>query len=149
MDYSQVLGLYFGEPELATWLQEQEIKGTPVLPRGDFDAYLSKATAGIELIFTDSEAVTSPERNYPDGALVLSNISFYGEATDDFSVFTGKLPSGISFDLTSSDLIDKLGTPEWKSPRGNRIRWDMGRYRLHVTLGADNCASIVSVGLPI
>ncbi|MBP0714328.1 hypothetical protein ABXK61_13495 [Burkholderia sola] len=149
MEYFEFLGYYYGEEKLDLLLKELSIDETPVLPRGDKDTYLLNEAAGIELTFSDSESRNFPERDYPDGALVLFNVRYYGKEIDGFSIFQGTLPYGIKFGQKKSDLISLLGDPEWRNPDESRLRWVRGNHRVHVTLDNGGKAIIVSVGLPI
>ncbi|MDI3722975.1 hypothetical protein QK353_13700 [Pseudomonas aeruginosa] len=79
MEYINFLGYYYGEEELNLLLNALAIAEAPVLPRGDTDTYLLKESAGIELTLSDAESLKFPERDYPDGALVLTNVRYYGK----------------------------------------------------------------------
>ncbi|MDH4557422.1 hypothetical protein E8F11_19955 [Pseudomonas sp. BN417] len=148
MEYFEYLGYYYGEEKLGILLKELAIDEVPVLPRGDTDAYLLKEAAGVELTLSDSESLKFPERDYPDGALVLVNVRYYGKEIGGFSIFQGLLPYGIGFGQKKSELFSLLGEPEWRNPDESRLRWILGNHRVHVTLNDDGEAIIVSVGLP-
>lgn len=144
----QHLGAYYGDDKLESLLKSLNIDEQPVLSHGETDAYLSKETTGIELTFSDSESLNSPERNYPDGALVLVNIRYYGKKIGKFSVYQGNLPYGIKFGLKKPALLALLGEPEWRNPEESRLRWIRENHRVHVTLSHNGEVAIVSVGLP-
>lgn len=148
MEYFEFLGLYYGEEKLKLLLEELAIDQVPVLPRGDFDAYLLKKAAGIELTFSDSASLKFPERDYPKRVLVLVNVRYYGKKIQGFSIFQGNLPYGIEFGQKRTDLLSLLGEPEWKNPEQSRLRWVRGNHRVHVTLNDEGKAIVVSVGLP-
>ncbi|MDH0090947.1 hypothetical protein N7373_05775 [Achromobacter mucicolens] len=148
MEYINFLGYYYGEEELNPLLNALAIAEVPVLPRGDTDTYLLKESAGIELTLSDAESLRFPERDYPDGALVLTNVRYYGKKIGEFSIFQGALPCGIKFGQTKADLISLLGEPEWKNDDESRLRWVRGSHRIHVTLDRDGKAIILSGGLP-
>lgn len=148
MEYFEFLGLYYGEEKLKLLLEELAIDKVPVLPRGDFDTYLLKKAAGIELTFSDSGSLKFPERDYPKRVLVLVNVRYYGKKIQGFSIFQGDLPYRIEFGQKKADLLALLGEPEWKNPEQSRLRWIRGNHRVHVTFDADDQAIIVSVGLP-
>ena len=148
MNYISLLGQYFGQPVINTWLTQIEISATPRLKRGDDTAYLSNNSLGIELTFVDSESLTQRQWDYPDGALVLLNIRFYGLNTDDFSVYQGELPFGISFKDKKSDLVAKFGEPNWVNSPGTKLRWDISGCWLLASLNDSDEVEIVSLQLP-
>lgn len=149
MKHPEYLGYYYGETNIDTLLAALGINEPPILPRGDNNAHLSNEIKGIELTFSDSESLSTPQRDYPDGALVLANIRFYGRKIEEFSIYQGELPYGIRFGLNKSELISLLGEPEWRNPEENRLRWIRGNHRVHVTLSKSEEAVIVSAGLPL
>ncbi|MBK5012968.1 hypothetical protein IAE33_004828 [Pseudomonas sp. S60] len=149
MQHHQYLGIYYGEAKLGDLLKSLNIYEQPILARGETDTYLSKETAGIELTFSDSETLKSPERDYPDGALVLVNIRYYGKQIGQFSIYQGVLPYGIKFGLKKAALLTLLGEPEWKNPQESRLRWIRENHRVHVTLSHNEEVAVVSVGLPL
>ncbi|MHA7116290.1 hypothetical protein ACX0KM_19360 [Pseudomonas promysalinigenes] len=149
MQHHQYLGTYYGEEKLGNLLKSLNIIEQPILPRGETDTYLSKETAGTELTFSDSESLVSPERDYPDGALVLVNIRYYGREIGKFSIYQGALPYGIKFGLKKPALLTLLGEPEWKNPEESRLRWARENHRVHVTLSHNGEVAVVSVGLPL
>ncbi|WP_449432743.1 hypothetical protein [Pseudomonas putida] len=149
MEHFEYLGSYYGENKLDSLLTTFKINETPILLHGDTDTYLSKEIEGIELTLSDSASLTSQERDYPDGALVLVNIRYYGKQIGEFSIYQGSLPYGIKFGLTKAELISLLGEPEWKNPEESRLRWIRGNHRVHVTLNKSGETVIVSVGLPL
>ncbi|WP_124574499.1 hypothetical protein [Herminiimonas sp. KBW02] len=148
MEYFEFLGLYYGEEKLKLLLDELAIDKAPVLSRGDFDTYLLKKAAGIELTFSDSVSLKFSERAYPDKSLVLVNVRYYGEKIQGFSIFQGDLPYGIAFGRKKADLLLLLGEPEWKNPEQSRLRWIRGNHRVHLTFDDNDKVIIVSVGLP-
>ncbi len=149
MKHFEYLGCYHGETKLDALLAALDINEPPILPRGDTDTYLSNEAAGIELTFSDSASLSAPQRDYPDGALVLVNIRYYGRRLDEFSIYQGNLPYGLTFGLNKYELIALLGEPEWRNPEGFRLRWIRGHHRVHVTVSKSERAIIVSLGLPI
>jgi len=149
MKHFEYLGYYYGETKLDSLLAALDINDAPILPRGDTDTYLSNEMTGIELTFSDSESLSTSQRDYPDGALVLVNVRYYGRKIEAFSVYQGRLPYGLTFGLKKSELISLLGAPEWRNPEEIRLRWIRGNHRIHVTLSKNEGAIIVSVGLPL
>lgn len=148
MNYRDLLGKYFGEAELSAWLESVGIAGQAEIEGGDQNAFLSNEKAGIECTLSDSAQMESAARDYPDGALVLINIRFYGEPTDDFSAYTGPLPDGFDFGESEAELKARWGEPEWRNPKGNRMRWLIDGKINHVTLNAQGGAKILALGMP-
>ncbi len=149
MDYEGLIGLYFGESSLAAWLAHLGIRDTPRLERGEDTAYLSNKGLGIELTFEDSESLDEPDREYPDGALVLVNIRFYGTGIGDFSPFDGELPRGLEFGVNQSELVERFGRPDWVSASGKKLSWEKPDCWFQVNLDKDNRVEIVSLQRPM
>lgn len=149
MDHFAHLGYHYGEREIESLLKELGIVDVPALERHWTDAYLSNASLGVELTFSDSESLASPSRDYPAGALVLSNFRYYGREIGDLSVYRGALPHGLTFGQGRNDVVSMFGEPEWKNPESNRMRWISGSSRIHVTFDKSGKLAIVSGGLPI
>ncbi|WP_431103438.1 hypothetical protein [Roseateles noduli] len=147
----RALGSYFGEASLALFLHSVAVDGAPELPEGDDTTFLKKAEAGLELTFTGEQFMTVKLRKYPEGALVLTNVRFYGAGAgaEDFCPYTGELPYGLDFSATLDDLMKVLGAPGWKGPNGHRFRWDRDGHALFATLGAGGELQILAVQLPV
>ena len=142
-----VLGKYFGESEITELLSELDVQEKPKLKRGDDTTFLSKPTKGIELTFEDSEALITSAREYPEGALVLSNIRFYGVKTDEFSLFQDKLPFNVNFGDDKNTLISKLGQPVLSNPSGTKMRWDSQAVSMFASLNQSGHLEIFSIQL--
>src|SRR5262245_36376751 len=146
-DYLSVLGKYWDEQELRDLLASLGISGAPKLKRGDITGYLSSRPHGVELTFRRGVALDVPLRQYPEdavalrtspqGAVVLSNIRFYGKKTAPIQPFKGKLPFGGQFGASKQSLIQDLGPPEFEVGNNGPIRWDRDRYWLFAILAAD------------
>ncbi|WP_343628426.1 hypothetical protein [Roseateles sp.] len=128
MDFSEIasrLGYYFGEREVSELVNALEIVEKPQLPKGDDTAYLVSEQRGVELTFVDERYLDAPPtREYPEGALVLNNVRFYGVAGSRFKRFDGELPHGLAFGQTLDELKAKLGATTWESSDSDRARWD-------------------------
>ncbi|KAI1695674.1 DNase CdiA [Ditylenchus destructor] len=100
-----------------------EIVEKPQLPKGDDTAYLVSEQRGVELTFVDERYLDAPPtREYPEGALVLNNVRFYGVAGSRFKRFDGELPHGLAFGQTLDQLKAKLGATTWESSDSDRAR---------------------------
>jgi hypothetical protein len=127
-------------------LDHFSIEGAPKLKKGEDTAYLSNPDRGVELTFVDAESLDDASR-YPDGALVLANIRFYGIPGHAFSPYGGDLPDGLQFGEAKDELLQRLGTPSWVGMNGTKLRWDNNHVRLIVSLNESNKVEIVSLDL--
>lgn len=149
MNYADKIGLYFGEPQVEDLLSQLNISSKPKLKRGDDTTYLSNHELGVELTFKDAESLEQPRREYPDGALVLSNIRFYGVPTGSFSAFKGELPRGIKFGTKRKELLSTLGEPDWTSLSGDKLSWEREVVWLQVNMNDKDEVEIVLLQHPI
>lgn len=124
MNYSEKIGLYYGEPQLGELMEYLHICGTPRCRRGDDTAYLANHCLGVELTFEEEASLAKARRRYADGALVLSNIRFYGSKIGSFSAFSRDLPRGVKFGTKRTELVAMLGEPDWSDPNGRKLSWE-------------------------
>lgn len=149
MNYAEKIGMYYGEPKVDDLLSQLMILDKPKLKRGDDTTYLSNHELGVELTFEDAESLDQPRREYPDGALVLTNIRFYGISVGLFSAFKGTLPHGIEFGTKREELLSNLGEPGWISSSGNKFRWETEEPWLLVSMNDRGEAEILSLQHPM
>lgn len=122
----------------------------PKIPKGDVDAYVKNHDEGVELTFTDERALdVKAGREYPEGALVLSNIRFYGAPTNDFKIFNGILPMSLSFGDIKEKLLEKLMSPAWLNSKQSSMRWDFEGYCLFCDFDADQKLDTICIQLPL
>lgn len=145
----RVLGGYFGEPEIADFLKMLEIQKVPKLKRGEATDILENPQAGVELTFEDAEGLKVSAREYPDGALVLSNVRLYGIDTGTFSPFSGPLPFGLVFGESKESLIRKFDAPAAENPRLRVLRWDRPGHCIFAKLDKNDSLSKLSMQLPV
>ena len=144
----QTLGKYYDQPDVDTLLSNFEIKEKLKLKKGEVDAYLSSKKHGIEITFSiESSLKERTQTTYPDGALVITNIRFYGVSTSDFDVYQGVLPSGIFFRNSKKELESTLGTSSWRNPILNSYRWKNSEYQLMAVLNDEEELEICSIQL--
>ncbi len=148
-DLVNLLGRYFGEPEIAQFLSDFNITAVPKLKRGDITVTVSNKESGIEATFRDADALDVQTREYPEGALVLSNVRFYGVETDDFAPYTGPLPLGVTFGASKQKLIDRLGAPARDNLRLRQVRWDFETYCVFARFGDTDDMIIFGIQLPV
>lgn len=152
MNFSNVtplLGSYYGEPALQSFLADLQISEAPKVPKGETTAFLNRADLGIELTFTDERYLDNPTRAYPEGALVLENIRFYGVQTPDFQVFTGTLPQGLKFGATMKQLGAELGEPDWFDEDLGKARWDRADHAVFVGLDEQGRSDVYALQTPV
>jgi hypothetical protein len=144
-----LLGHYFGEPEIEKLLSDFNITAVPRLKRGETTDIVVNEALGIEVTFRDARALDVRTKQYPKGALVLSNIRFYGVRTEDYVPYTGELPLGMKFGASRQMLMNQFGTPAWDSSALQSIRWDFDGYCIFVTLDDNGRMIIFDVQLPV
>jgi hypothetical protein len=147
--FISVLGKYFGEAELTSFLAEFEITDKPKLKRGDTTAHLSNESLGVELTFRDADALRVKTRNYPDGALVLSNVRFYGDNSSTYKPFAEPLPLGVVFGDSKSALLSKLGEPARDNERLKLMRWDLQGFCAFASLSEAGVLETFDIQLPV
>ena len=147
--FISVLGKYFGEAEITSFLTGLEITDKPKLKRGDVTTHLSNNSLGVELTFRAADALRVSTRDYPDGALVLSNVSLYGDQSDDFQPFVGPLPLGVVFGDSKSALLSKLGVPTRDNEELRLMRWDFQGYCAFAKLSESGVLRVFGIQLPV
>lgn len=147
MKFEKYLGKYFTEEPIGELLMHFAIAGVPNLKKGDDTAYLSSMERGVELTFVDSESLDGAAQ-YPDGALVLGNIRFYGIQGHKFSPYVGELPADLKFGETKDQVQLRLGAPSWSGLNGSKLRWNREGIRLIVSFDDKGKVEIVSLDLP-
>ena len=81
VDYAALIGKFYGEIEVISFLTAVAITMTPRVPRDEHWTILVNEDLGVELTFTEESYFEYPTREYPPAALVLSNIVFHGTKT--------------------------------------------------------------------
>jgi hypothetical protein len=147
-DYVKLLGLFYGEEELSSLLSELSLTTKPKIARGDRDVSLVASDAGVELTFTGERALDVKLREYPDGALVLSNVFFHTHADGAIKAYMGELPSPLAKTMNKQQVIASLGQATWTKPDGALLRWDMDKHCKSVKFSDSGEMSLVGVQLP-
>ncbi|QEI07094.1 hypothetical protein FXN63_15545 [Pigmentiphaga aceris] len=148
MQWQSFLGNYHGEDSIERLLDTLGIVDVPKLKRGDEDAYVKNRNAGVELTFTDEDTLDAVPRQYPEHALVLTNIRFYGPgASKKFENFTAALPSGLIFDMCYQDAVHVLGPEGGNDPDKTLVRWDLPDHVLFADFNDEDKLKVVSVQL--
>lgn len=158
-DCVNFLGMYWNEPELQPLLDEFAVNKPPKIAKGETDGRLLLKKSGVELIFTDERSVKVPNKNFPEGAMVLSNITFYLTATNGYKVYSGHLPDGIKPNVTKNEVLNAFGLPNnlKYSPTGQLLpdqddwimRWDKQGFVIFFTFTDEGIATDLALQLPL
>jgi len=148
-DFVSVLGTYWDEAPLRAFLTSLGISGAPKVKRGDKAGFLHANALGVELTFYREESIRVKLRDYPEGALVLYNIRFYGEKSGSLERYEGALPFGLRFGASRDSLIQDLGPPDSDRPDIPSMRWDTERYSVFANLSGDGSLASLAVQLPL
>jgi|GEM_PF-889810 hypothetical protein len=146
--FVSVLGKYFGEVELTLFLAELNILKLPKIPRDESDIIVEVKDHGIELTFQNEDSLDVSFREYPDGAVVLSNIFFHGVETKNHGMFRLDLPFNLSYSMNKEDAAKALGSEPWVNKSGNLLRWDFGKYCISTQFDDGGRMELVGVQLP-
>jgi hypothetical protein len=148
-DYRQVLGTYWDEQPLRSFLSSLGISAVPRLRRGNWTGFLQNHKLGIELTFKHEDWLNVALRDYPRGALVLANIRFYGTNMGLFRRFGGQLPLGVRFGASREALIETLGPVDSEAPDIGSLRWDRKEYCVFAILSESGTLIQFSLQLPL
>ena len=158
-DYIKFLGMYWGEYGLQPLVESIKIIKPPKIAKGETDGYLLFKKLGVELIFTDERSLNIPSKSFPEGAMVLSNITFYLAKKDGYHPYTGKLPDGMKLGASKTEIIKVFGlpnTPQY-SPAGELLpdeddwmmRWDKDGFAMFCTFSEEGFATDLALQLPL
>ena len=158
-DYVPYLGLPYGEASLQQLLSDLGITTTPKLEKDDDDTHLSAKSLGIELCFTDERFVNIPGKQFPEGTLVVSNITFYGEGHPGYNTYSGSIFPGITLSSTKEDVLSIVGTPNFPSysAKGEllpgeddwHMRWDRANHCFFFSFTDEGKISDIAIQLPL
>jgi hypothetical protein len=148
-DYLDAIGDYFGEPRVALVLKHLGIEKTPKKPRGERSVNFSSESLGVEIAFTDEGSLDVPNPRYPEGALVLSSVRFYGPGSREFKQYTGRLPHELSFDMRLADVSKLLGAPAFSNEFIGTYRWDLQHHCIFVDCEVGKKVTQICVQLPV
>lgn len=156
--YLKYLGKYYGEEEISNLTTEFQILKIPKLPKGDIDVNLTNHTIGIELTFTDENHLDVKITEYPENALVLTNIRFNGVADKKIQKYEGLLPFRLQFGMSRAEVIKLVGYPDnpkysggvLVDPSGQKrnMRWDKKDYCFFARYDEEKF-SVFSIQLPV
>lgn len=130
INFRDYLGMHFGQPELCRLFDVFVIQAKPTLVKDDDTAHISNPSIGVELTFRDAAIIDDTDIDLPDGALVLTNVRFYGTVSGRFKPYQGKLPDDTQFGDTLENFVAKFGEPDWKNPTLGKFRWETEKTAL-------------------
>lgn len=158
-EHVKYLGMFWGEPSLQPLIDALGITKAPKLSKGDITSHLELKKVGIYLVFRDERFVKIPNKVFPEGALVLSNISFYLVDKDGYRTYKGSTPRGLSPNTTRADVLEAMGfpsSPKYSSdgvllPDENdrMMRWDKSDHFVFCAFASDGKASRTGLQLPL
>jgi hypothetical protein len=149
-----VLGLPITDGALQSALSREGITDEPVLPDGEYRAYLQCLAAGVELVFTDEAMFLGKlQASIGAGPLYLSGVFIYRERRDGYEPYAGELPNELTFAKTRDAVHAAMGAPSWQrlgsEGRVAAERWDLsGGGRLRVTYTAVGSVSTFLWSVP-
>ena len=146
--YVESIGLHLGDVALVPLLTALDISATQKLKRGEETVNVTKKSLGIEAIFRLESALTVAARTYPEGALVLSNLSFHGRARSGFAKYVGALPLGVEFGWSRKQMQLKFGSPAWDDDDLGSARWDLSAHCLFADFDHDSLVGF-AIQLPL
>ncbi len=144
-----LLGTWYPEPALKQLLDSLGMSEAPRLPKDSMSTHLIRHDLGVEITFTDERLLDYPQRAYPEGALVLKNIRFYGAKTADFSPFSGSLPHGLQFGATLAQLSALIGKPAWFDEDLAKARWDLPDLAVLANFNDNGQSNVYSFQPPV
>ena len=114
------LGRPVTDNEMVNYLHGQDIDVDQelILEPGDYTAHIERPKKGFSLVFADETVFKNKEnQTIGEGPLYLEGIFFYAEGKAGYSQYKGELPGGIKFCDRRSDVLVKLGEPNWQRKR--------------------------------
>ncbi len=152
MDLSNVtelLGSFYQEAPLKQFLDALGLSEKPRLPRDSTTTVLHRYDLGIEITFTGERYLDQPIRDYPEGALVLTNLRFYGPGFRNFSSFDGTLPYRLEFGATLKQLASVFGEPAWFDAELAKARWDLPNHAAFAGFDEEGRSDLYGFQTPI
>ena len=148
-DYIDAVGDYFGEPRVATLLKHLGVDKKPKISRGERSTNFVCKPLGVEISFTNESSLDVSNARYPDGAVVLSSVRFYGPGSEEFEQYSESLPHALSFEMGVADVSKRLGNPAFSNEFIGTYRWDLPRHCIFVDCEEGKKITQVCVQLPV
>jgi hypothetical protein len=117
--------------------------------------YLERPDLGFALAVADKSILGTadgPELPLGLNGWVFSNLFLYLDRVDEYEVFAGDLPLGLTLPLSRQSLTDRFGESELQRRTDARDlrfeRWAVdGQRQLHVTYARNDAIAVLSLGL--
>ncbi len=115
-------------------LRDLGVERRIIIKRDETDVYVNNADAGVSLLFESESYLSAKHKiSFSSDAPVLTAIFLYGPGDDEFSAYTGDLPSGLLFSDSREEAILKLGNSTKFNPDRDSEFWDFpGNVRFFV-----------------
>lgn len=159
LNYVKFLGNYYGEQQFNDLLLGFGISKPPKIDRGDITTYLSAKKIGVEFCFRDEKYINNPQKSFPEGALVVSNIRFYGFGVTGYGSYQGAIFSDVTLKSQKKEIIELIGLPnapkfsETGEPlpgeNASVFRWDRSDHCLFFAFSKDGAIRNVAIQLPL
>jgi hypothetical protein len=108
-------------PEVVKLLAKLKAPRKPKLKSGELYDHMKFPKEGFVLVFRESEDPKTSQ-------VVLADVQIYSAAKGGFSAFSGKLPDGLVFSDTRTEVRKKLGKPSRSKAQLNKDFWDRKGY---------------------
>lgn len=111
-------------------MRHLKVAGKPEVDDDDGDVgFFSAKTQGIELAFRN-EAVLDGRcqagKTFPEGAMILTNVEFYGCFGSAFDPYTGALPDALVFGMDRRSVEASPGAADKSFMDGEVLTWIHG-----------------------
>jgi hypothetical protein len=144
IEWLSFLGSYVGSKKIEILFQNLDIKKNPVLNKNDTDTFVQKYDDGLELTFT-LESLFDSSVNYPEEALVLTNIRFYLDDNKKHKAFTGSLPFGLPNAMDKKTINEVLGAPDSENAKFRQFKWIKENTEIYCYLNESDLVVILSI----
>lgn len=136
-DFIPYLGLSEKDESLISFLKNFGKKNQLTKNQGEFKASIVHPPLGLDFIFTDGRTVHGQDDSLL-GDYLLTAVNLYSEEEGDeeYRGYRNKLPHGLYFSDSRSDVHAKLGKPK-KSGGGGKVNgkalpfWDRYQFENH------------------
>lgn len=138
-----VLGLPFSDQLVKKFITAQKISEKLVVEDGENDAYIGRDDKGFSLLFEESKFIdNSRYSSNSSNPLILAHCFFHSKNHASKYGGYGEFLEELPFELLFSDSRDvihkKLGAPQWKREKNNKIKGERWEFKdtdrqLHIT----------------
>lgn len=145
-----LLGKTSKDKETVSLFNELSISSEPKLGDGDTDVNVEAKDHGLYLVFTDQAFfLKETDKTIGNGPLLLTNVSVYFDPPDDYEVFKGVLPFGLSAKDSQENVRQKLGKADFQDADLDLDRWTINGHWVYVKYSSDlQSLADMSIQLP-